>query len=167
MTTNAPTGTAPLNAPGTATDLTLGGTNSLQGQALTFKTSAGTLSLTLSNVAGAGKVNSIDALNTALTNGGVGLTASFNAAGTITFTSTNDSAGQVITNSGTAPTAAGTVDISRWCGHHRPDRHRGCCGSCLAGHPLEPGQAVQRHHHADHDHVAGFVLQRHQPLEWR
>jgi flagellin len=112
VTTAAPTGTAPLNAPGTATDLTLGGTNSLQGQALTFKTSAGTLSLTLSNVAGAGKVNSIDALNTALTNGGVGLTASFNAAGTITFTSTNDSAGQVITNTGTAPTAAGTVDIS-------------------------------------------------------
>ena len=47
-----------------------------------------------------------------MTNGGVGLTASFNAAGTITFTSTNDSAGQVITNTGTAPTAAGTVDIS-------------------------------------------------------
>ncbi|MEA2889322.1 MAG: flagellin [Bradyrhizobium sp.] len=112
VTTLAPTGSAPLNSPGTATDLTLGGTNSLQGQALTFKTSAGTLSLTLSNVAGANKVNSIDALNTALTNGGVGLTASFNAAGTITFTSTNDSAGQVITNTGTAPTAAGTVDIS-------------------------------------------------------
>jgi flagellin-like hook-associated protein FlgL len=112
VTTLAPAGAAPLNSPGTATDLTLGGTNSLQGQALTFKTSAGTLSLTLSNVAGAGKVNSIDALNTALTNGGVGLTASFNAAGTITFTSTNDNAGQVITNTGTAPTAAGTVDIS-------------------------------------------------------
>jgi flagellin-like hook-associated protein FlgL len=112
VTTLAPAGAAPLNSPGTATDLTLGGTNSLQGQALTFKTSAGTLSLTLSNVAGANKVNSIDALNTALTNGGVGLTASFNAAGTITFTSTNDSAGQVITNTGTAPTAAGTVDIS-------------------------------------------------------
>jgi flagellin len=112
VTTAAPIGSAPLNSPGTATDLTLGGTNSLQGQALTFKTSAGTLSLTLSNVAGAGKVNSIDALNTALTNGGVGLTASFNAAGTITFTSTNDNASQVITNTGTAPTAAGTVDIS-------------------------------------------------------
>ena len=112
VTTAALTGTAPLNSPGTATDLTLGGTNSLQGQALTFKTSAGTLSLTLSNVVGAGKVNSIDALNTALTNGGIGLTASFNAAGTITFTSTNDNAGQVITNTGTAPTAAETVDIS-------------------------------------------------------
>jgi flagellin len=112
VTTAAPTCTAPLNSPGTATDLTLGGTNSLQGQALTFKTSTGTLSLTLSNVAGTGKVNTIDALNTALTAGGVGLTASFNAAGTITFTSTNDSAGQVITNTGTAPTAVGTVDIS-------------------------------------------------------
>jgi flagellin len=112
VTTAAPTGTAPLNSPGSATDLTLGGTNSLQGQALTFKTSAGTLSLTLSNVAGAGKVNSIDALNTALSAGGVNLTASFNAAGTITFTSTNDSASQTITNTGTAPTAAGTVDIS-------------------------------------------------------
>ena len=112
VTTAAPTGTAPLNSPGTATDLTLGGTNSLQGQALIFKTSTGTLSLTLSNVVGAGKVNSIDALNTALTNGGIGLTASFNAAGTITFSSTNDNAGQVITNTGTAPTAAETVDIS-------------------------------------------------------
>jgi flagellin len=112
VTTNAPAGAAPLNSPGTAVDLTLGGTNSLQGQALTFKTSTGTLSLTLSNVAGAGKVNSIDALNAALTAGGIGLTASFNAAGTITFTSTNDNAAQVITNTGTAPTAADAVDIS-------------------------------------------------------
>src|SRR5436309_15797478 len=39
-TTNAPA------APGTATDFTNGGTNTLQGQALTFKTSAGTVSLT-------------------------------------------------------------------------------------------------------------------------
>jgi flagellin len=112
VTTNAPTGAAPANSPGTAVDLTLGGTNSLQGQALTFKTSTGTLSLTLSNVAGAGKVNSIDALNAALTAGSIGLTASFNAAGTITFTSTNDNAAQVITNTGTAPTAADAVDIS-------------------------------------------------------
>jgi flagellin len=112
VTTAAPTGAGPLAVAGTATDLTNAGTNSLQGQALTFKTSSGTLSLTISNVAGAGKVNSLDALNTALTAGGVNLTASFNAAGTITFASTNDSASQTITNSGTAPTAAGTVDIS-------------------------------------------------------
>jgi flagellin-like hook-associated protein FlgL len=112
VTTAAPTGAAPLNTPGIEADLTNAGANSLEGQALTFKTSTGTLSLTISNVAGAGKVNSIAALNTALTAGGVGLTASFNAAGTITFTSTNDAASQVITNTGTAPTAAGTVDIS-------------------------------------------------------
>jgi flagellin len=112
VTTAAPTGTAPLNSPGTATDLTLGGTNSLQGQALTFKTSTGTLSLTISNVAGAGKVNSIDALNTALSTAGIGLTASFNAAGTITFTSSNDNASQAITNTGTAPVVGNTVDIS-------------------------------------------------------
>ncbi|WP_375414494.1 flagellin [uncultured Bradyrhizobium sp.] len=112
VTTAAPTGAGALAVAGTATDLTNAGTNSLQGQALTFKTSAGTLSLTISNVAGAGKVNSIDALNTALSAGGVGLAASFNAAGTITFTSTNDNASQVITNTGTAPTAAGAVDIS-------------------------------------------------------
>jgi flagellin len=112
VTTAAPIGSAPLNSPGTATDLTLGGTNSLQGQALNFKTSTGTLSLTISNVAGAGKVNSIDALNTALSTAGIGLTASFNAAGTITFTSTNDNASQVITNTGTAPVVGNTVDIS-------------------------------------------------------
>jgi flagellin len=112
VTTLAPTGAAPLATPGVATDLTNAGTNSLEGQALTFKTSTGTLSLTISNVAGAGKVNSIDALNTALSAGGVALTASFNAAGTITFTSTNDNAAQVITNTGTAPTAVDAVDIS-------------------------------------------------------
>src|SRR5262245_55279111 len=79
VTTAAPTGAGVLATPGLATDLTNAGTNSLQGQALTFKTLTGTLSLTISNVAGAGNVNSIDALNTALSAGGVGLTASFNA----------------------------------------------------------------------------------------
>ena len=112
VTTNAPTGAGALATPGLATDLTNAGTNSLQGQALTFKTSTGTLSLTISNVAGAGKVNSIDALNTALSTAGVNLTASFNAAGTITFTSNNDAASQTITNTGAAPVVAGTVDIS-------------------------------------------------------
>src|SRR4051794_27609200 len=95
VTTLAPTGAGALATAGIATDLTNAGTNSLQGQALTFKTTAGALSLTISNVVGAGKVNSIDALNTALSAGGVALTASFNTAGTITFTSNNDSAGQI------------------------------------------------------------------------
>ncbi len=112
VTTMAPTGTPAQATPGLDTDLTNAGTNSLQGQALTFKTSTGTLSLTISNVASAGNVNSITALNKALSDGGIGLTASFNAAGTITFTSTNDNAAQVIANTGTAPTAAETVDIS-------------------------------------------------------
>src|SRR3954452_16721010 len=62
----APTGAGALAVPGTATDLTNAGTNSLQGETLIFKTSAGTTTLTISNVAGAGKVNSIDSLNTAL-----------------------------------------------------------------------------------------------------
>src|SRR5206468_3868731 len=39
VTTAAPTGAGALATPGVATDLTNGGTNSLQGQALTFKTS--------------------------------------------------------------------------------------------------------------------------------
>src|SRR4029077_4497672 len=42
VTTAAPPGTAPLNTPGLETDLTNAGANSLQGQALTFKTSTGT-----------------------------------------------------------------------------------------------------------------------------
>src|SRR5207344_2614535 len=54
VTTKAPTGTPVQATPGLDTDLTNAGANSLQGQALTFKTSTGTLSLTISNVAGAG-----------------------------------------------------------------------------------------------------------------
>ena len=112
VTTAAPTGAGPLSVAGTAADLTNAGTNSLNGQALTFKTSTGTLSLTISSTVAAGNVNSLDAINAALTTANVGLTASFNTAGTITFTSTNDSAGQTITNSATAPTAADAVAIS-------------------------------------------------------
>ncbi|WP_315831481.1 flagellin [Bradyrhizobium prioriisuperbiae] len=102
---------------GTATDLTAGGTNALQGKTLVFKTSAtATTTLTLSNVAGAGNVNSIDAINTALSTAGVQLTASVGATGAITFTSTNDAASQTITKTGTyaAPGAgsSSSVDIS-------------------------------------------------------
>jgi flagellin len=112
-TTKAPTGAGALATAGTATDLTNAGTNSLQGQALVFKTSTGTLTLAISNVVAAGNVNSLAAVNTALTTAGINLTATFNAAGTLTFTtSNNDNAAQVITNSGTAPTAVNTVDIS-------------------------------------------------------
>src|SRR6202165_3573415 len=82
VTTNAPTGAGALATPGTATDLTNAGANSLQNQALTFKTSSGTLSLTISNVVGAGKVNSLAAVNSAPMTAGIHLSATFNAAGT-------------------------------------------------------------------------------------
>jgi flagellin-like hook-associated protein FlgL len=113
----APTGAGALGVAGTATDLTNGGTNSLQGKTLIFKTSAtATTTLTLSNVAGAGNVNSITSLNSALSAAGVQLTASLNTNGSITFTSTNEAASQTITATGNfaAPPAgsSSSVDVS-------------------------------------------------------
>jgi flagellin-like hook-associated protein FlgL len=112
----APAGAAPANTIGTATDLTAAGVNSLQGKTLIFKTASGTTTLTLSNVAGAGNVNSIDSINTALSAAGVELTASFNANGSVAFTSTNNAASQTITATGTfaAPPAGSStsVDVS-------------------------------------------------------
>ncbi len=104
-------------APGTATDLTNAGANTLQGKTLIFKTSAtATTTLTISNVAGAGNVNSITSLNTALAAAGVQLIASFNANGSLTFTSSNDAASQTIPATGTsaAPPAGSStsVDVS-------------------------------------------------------
>jgi flagellin len=106
----------PANA-GTATDLTNAGAGTLQGKTLIFKTSATTTTtLTLSNVAGAGNVNSIDSLNSALSAAGVQLQASFNANGSITFTSSNDAASQTITATGAfaaPPVGSSTsVDVS-------------------------------------------------------
>src|SRR5207237_602193 len=75
-------------APGTATDLTNAGANTLQGKTLIFKTASGTTTLTIDNTAGAGKVNSIDAINTALAAAGVELQATFNSNGSVTFTPT-------------------------------------------------------------------------------
>jgi flagellin len=110
-TTGAPTGTGPLSGIGTAADLTVGGTNSLQGETLVFTPATGSaLTLTLSNVAGAGKVNSIDSINAALSAAGVGLTASLNTNGSLTFTSGNDNASQSLTAGTTA--AANTVALS-------------------------------------------------------
>src|SRR5215831_4858962 len=103
-------------AAGTATDLTNAGANTLQGKTLVFKTASGTTTLTLSNVAGAGNVNSIDSLNTALAAAGVELQATFNANGSVQFTSTNNAASQVITATGSyaAPPAGSStsVDVS-------------------------------------------------------
>jgi hypothetical protein len=104
---------------GTATDLVnigSGAANSLKGQSLVFKTATGTTTLTVTDVAGATNVNSISSLNTALAAANIQLQASFNTNGSITFTSTNDAASQVITNTGAyaAPpaTASTSVDIS-------------------------------------------------------
>jgi flagellin len=110
-TTAAPTGAGPLSGIGTAADLTVGGTNSLQGETLVFTPATGSaLTLTLSNVAGAGKVNSLDSINAALSTAGVGLTASLNTNGSLTFTSSNDNASQSLTAGTTA--AANTVALS-------------------------------------------------------
>ena len=96
---NAPTGAGPLGVAGSATDLTNGGTNSIQGQSLVIDVSAAqTITLTASNAAGANNFNSIDSLNTLLAAKGINLTASFNINGSITLTSTNDAASQTITN---------------------------------------------------------------------
>jgi flagellin-like hook-associated protein FlgL len=113
----APSGLGALATPGTATDLTNGGTNSLQGKTLIFKTSAvTTTTLTLSNVAGAGNVNSVTSLNSALSAAGVQLVASLNANGSLTFTSANNAASQTITATGAfaAPPAGSStsVDVS-------------------------------------------------------
>jgi flagellin len=113
-TGNAPTGAGPLAVAGTATDITNGGTNSIQGQALKFDTATGTVTLTASNVAGATNFNSISSLNTLLASNNIQLTASFNANGSLTFTSTNDAASQVITNGAAyvAPPATASTSVN-------------------------------------------------------
>jgi len=102
---------------GTATDLTNGGAvGGLIGKTLIFNTSTGTTTLTISNVAGAGNVNSISSLNSALSAAGIQLTAGLNANGSLTFTSSNDAASQTITKTGAfvaPPVGSSTsVDIS-------------------------------------------------------
>jgi flagellin len=110
--TAAPTGLGVLGVAGTSADLTNAGTNSLNGKTLILKDSAGTsTTLTISSTVAAGNVNSIDALNTALSAAGVNLTASLNANGSLGLTSTNDNASQVITSAGATP-AANTIDVT-------------------------------------------------------
>ena len=110
-TTAAPTGAGPLSVAGTAADLTNAGTNSLQGKTFVFTPATGAATtLTISNVAGAANVNSIDAFNTALSAAGIGLTASLASNGSVTFTSTANNASQTLTLGTTA--AANTVALS-------------------------------------------------------
>jgi len=61
---------------------------------------------------GAATVKSVDDLNNVLSAAGLSVSASLGSAtDSLTFTSTNDSAGQTITQTGNAPTAADAIDI--------------------------------------------------------
>jgi flagellin len=108
-TSLAPTGAGALGVAGTAADLTVGGTNSLSTKTFIFQAATGgPTTITLGT--GAGQVNSIAAFNTALTSGGLGLTASLASDGSITLTSSNDNASQTLTTGTTA--AANNIAIS-------------------------------------------------------
>ncbi|HKO72631.1 MAG TPA: flagellin [Bradyrhizobium sp.] len=107
-TSLAPTGAGALGVVGTAADLTVGGTNSLATETFIFTPpTGGPTTITLGTAAG--NVNSIDAFNTALSAAGLGLTASLASDGSITLTSTNDNASQILTTGSTA--AANTIAI--------------------------------------------------------
>jgi flagellin len=107
----APTGAGALSAVGTAADLTVGGTNSLNGKTFVFTPATGAATtITVSSTVAAGNVNSIDAFNAALTSAGLGLSASLASNGSITITSTNDNASQTLTTGTTA--VANNVAIS-------------------------------------------------------
>ncbi len=113
------TGTTSVAGDTTATsaDLT---TSALNGAVLTFKNSSGTaVAITIDTTptafnpaAKTAQVQSLDQLNQALADAGVNLAAVISGAGGLTFTSTSDGAGQVITTSGTAPTALDAIDVS-------------------------------------------------------
>src|SRR4051794_6762012 len=110
-TSLAPTGAGALGAIGTAADITNAGTNSLNGKTFTFTPATGAATtITVSSTVAAGNVNSIDAFNTALSAAGLGLTASLATNGSITLTSSNDNASQILTTGTTA--AANTIAIS-------------------------------------------------------
>ena len=110
-TSLAPTGAGAAGVAGTAADLTNAGTNSLNGLTFVFTPATGAATtIKVSSTVAAGNVNSIDAFNTALSAAGLGLTASLASDGSITLTSTNDNASQILTTGTTA--AANTIAIS-------------------------------------------------------
>jgi flagellin-like hook-associated protein FlgL len=110
-TSLAPTGAGALSVVGTAADLTNAGTNSLNGLNFVFTPATGAATtITVSSTVAAGNVNSIDAFNTALSAAGLGLTATLATNGSITLTSINDNASQILTTGTTA--AANTIAIS-------------------------------------------------------
>jgi flagellin len=95
--------TTTVGAVGSASDLTTGGTTSLQGKTVILTPATGpALTLTFSNVVAAGNVNSLTALNSAISAAGINVTASISLTGFLTFTSNNDNASQTITVAGGA-----------------------------------------------------------------
>jgi flagellin len=108
-TSLAPTGAGVLGVAGTATDLTVGGTNSLATKTFVFTPAAGAAT-TITLGTGAGDVNSLDAFNAALATAGIGLNATLASDGSITLTSSNDNASQTLTTGVVA--AANNVAIS-------------------------------------------------------
>ena len=113
------------------------------------------------------QVQSLDQFNQALAVAGVNLSALITGPDSLTFTSTNDGAGQVIT--GTA--AAGRSRRARRDQYQRQRRRwrrrrrsrRSGCRPGVANRACYSGQPVQPDHPAAHHHGAGRVLQRHQP----
>jgi flagellin-like hook-associated protein FlgL len=113
--TGAPTGTGGASA----ADLT---TSKLNGGVYTFTNSAGTaVTITIGTsptsfnpVTKTAQVQSLAQLNQALADANVNLSASITGPDSLTFTSTNDGAGQTITGSAapTAPAAQDAIDIS-------------------------------------------------------
>jgi flagellin len=115
------TGTGVPSAAGVATaaDLT---TSKLNTGVFTFTNSAGTAVTITVGTAPSGfnpatktaQVQSLAQFNQALADAGVNLTASITGPDSLTFTSTNDGAGQVITGSApaTTPTALDAIDVS-------------------------------------------------------
>jgi flagellin-like hook-associated protein FlgL len=101
----------------TSADLT---TSSLNGAVLTFKNSSGTaVTITIGTAptnfnptTKTAQVQSLDQLNQALADAGVNLAAVITGTNGLTFTSTNDGAGQTITTAGTAPTTVDAADVT-------------------------------------------------------
>jgi flagellin len=110
------TGTATAaSVPATAADLSV---SKLNGGVIKFTNKAGTaLTLTIGPTAlafdpttKAATAKSLDDVNQALASAGVNLTATITGTDTLTFTSNNDGAGQVITGGGTAAVAPAALD---------------------------------------------------------
>jgi flagellin len=114
--TGAPVGPG---APATAADLTISKLNTgvytfTNSQGLAATITVGAAALPFNPTTKAATVKTLDQFNQALAVAGVNLSASITGPDSLTFTSTNDGAGQVITGSAAAvaPTTLDAIDIS-------------------------------------------------------